>query len=849
MPGKVKKTLCLLTAVFQCFIFCLGAAPVTEVLAAEENSAEMLLALGIIDERQEQEKPVTRAEYARLTVGLLGLQGIVSDDTERSPFVDVEINNSYMGDISLLYKLGCISGDDRSRFYPERNITYQEAVVVLVHALGYRQAALEKGGYPVGYLIAANDLGILYKTDYASESEMTYGMTYELFTHCLEAVPKACLIDSLKKASTLLEAYHGIKKEKGVVTGNAYTVLGEPAQGMMSGRLQIDGVNYNVDGTKFSQHLGMRVEYYRGIREDNEDTVYYVSEYNNTLTEIKARDVIASGNEKIRYYDDNGRETTLLLSGGCDVVYNDKVITGYGTIDRLLPNTGIIKGIDRGDDGFVDVLFILKYDSFMVSSVDSFTKTIYDKYTSRAVVLDENQCDVALYREDGSEMPFSEIKDGMLLSMTETLPSQGKVLRKAYVSTEREEGQIAEVSEERGTVYTVNGTSYYLSENYKTAMEQNSSLRLEVGDAGVFYLDIEGNIAGAALQSNGKMLYAVITAAELKNGISDKLNLKLFVQNGKSIQTTMEEKYRIDGVYRSALTDDDVNRMKNSIGTAVRFRLKEDHSLAEIDTGEAGPVKGIQLIQQGNSVRYRNNMINGKVVLSKETVIFSCPEDLLDEENYGIISTAAFEPGISQKLPFRAYSYGDSEINLASAVVVSGLSAGKLQSTSPCYMIANVRVALDENGERTELIRCLRNNGYEDFYAAEVGFCSKNNLKVGDIIRAVRDNLGKVGTVEKVFDCEGGSGTVHSTKPMNTDIFDAQYLVLCAEVQKVENGFLKYKTAAGTEGVFALGSVKADGFRKDNLKFESLAPTSLEAGTQFVARMYLGIAQEIFVYR
>ena len=113
----------------------------------------------------------------------------------------------------------------------------------------------------------------------------------------------------------------------------------------------------------------------------------------------------------------------------------------------------------------------------------------------------------------------------------------------------------------------------------------------------------------------------------------------------------------------------------------------------------------------------------------------------------------------------------------------------------------------------------------------------------------MRDNLGKVGTVEKVFDCEGGSGTVHSTKPMNTDIFDAQYLVLCAEVQKVENGFLKYKTAAGPEGVFALGSVKVDGFRKDTQKFESLAPTSLEAGTQFVARMYLGIAQEIFVYR
>lgn len=850
MPRKLKKTLCLLTAVFQCCIFCLGAAPVIEALTTEENSAEMLFALGIIDERKELDNLVTRAEYARLIVGLLGLQEIVSDDTRTSPFVDVEINNSYAGDISLLYKLGCIFGDDKSRFYPEHNITYQEAVVVLVHALGYRQVAIEKGGYPVGYLIVANDLGILSKTDYASESEMTYGMTYALFARCLEAVPKDCLIDSLKNASTLLEAYHGIKKEKGVVTGNAFTTLGETHRGMVAGRLQVDGTDYHVDGTAFSQCLGMQVEYYRGIRDDNEDMVYFVSAYKNTSTEIKAREVIASNGGELRYYDSTGREATLLLSNSCDVVYNDKFITGYGTIDQILPDTGILKGIDRDNDSLVDVLFISKYDSFMVGSVDTSTKTLYDKYTSRAMVLEDAQCDTAMYQEDGSELLFSDIKPGMLLSITETRPSQGKVLRKIYVSTGKAEGQIVETSEKNGTAYTINGASYYLSESYETAMEQNSSLRLAVGDEGIFYLDIEGNIAGASFQSNENMLYAVLAGAELKTGISNQLNLKLFAQNGESVQTTLEEKYRIDGIYRSALTNDDVNSMKNLIGTVVRFRLKENGSLAEIDTCEAGPAKGIKLLKEGDSVRYRNNMINGQVALNKETVIFSCPEDLLNEADYGIISTAAFEPGISQTVQFRAYCYGDSEINLASAIVVSGISAGKIQATSPCYMITNVRTALDENGERAELIRCLRNNSYEDFYAAEVGFCSENSLKTGDVIRAVRDNQGKVRTVEKVFDCAGGNSTINdSTKPINTNIFDAQYVVLCAEVQKIENGFLKYKTAAGTEGIFALGSAKADCFRKDTRKFESLAPATLAAGTKFVVRTHLGIAQEIFVYQ
>lgn len=68
------------------------------------------------------------------------------------------------------------------------------------------------------------------------------------------------------------------------------------------------------------------------------------------------------------------------------------------------------------------------------------------------------------------------------------------MFRKTYVSTGEAEGQIVETSEESGTAYTINGASYYPPENYETAMEQNSSLQLAVGDEGIFYLDIESNI-------------------------------------------------------------------------------------------------------------------------------------------------------------------------------------------------------------------------------------------------------------------------------------------------------------------------------------------------------------------
>ena len=65
-----------------------------------------------------------------------------------------------------------MNGYGNSLFLPDKDITYNEAVKTIITVLGYEPLALQKGGYPQGYLNTANELGlILYP--YAQDHNIT----------------------------------------------------------------------------------------------------------------------------------------------------------------------------------------------------------------------------------------------------------------------------------------------------------------------------------------------------------------------------------------------------------------------------------------------------------------------------------------------------------------------------------------------------------------------------------------------------------------------------------------------------------------------------------------------------
>lgn len=97
---------------------------------------------------------------------------------EKLYFVDLDKNGNEIGRSELFYKdnfnelYGTDAKKRESLFAPDEYITYQDALKILVCALGYEDMAKQRGEYPTGYVSTAKDIGIISanfsNTDYIS---------------------------------------------------------------------------------------------------------------------------------------------------------------------------------------------------------------------------------------------------------------------------------------------------------------------------------------------------------------------------------------------------------------------------------------------------------------------------------------------------------------------------------------------------------------------------------------------------------------------------------------------------------------------------------------------------------
>lgn len=118
------------------------------------------------------EDSVTRAEMARIIVSLGGKKIVAKEDTV---FSDVRASHWASGYIKEAYNSGIIAGMDNGTYLPENNVTYEQAIKMLVCALGYGVKAEMKGGYPLGYIKTADEIGLLKELEFNGKSNARRG--------------------------------------------------------------------------------------------------------------------------------------------------------------------------------------------------------------------------------------------------------------------------------------------------------------------------------------------------------------------------------------------------------------------------------------------------------------------------------------------------------------------------------------------------------------------------------------------------------------------------------------------------------------------------------------------------
>ena len=329
----IKKLIALLVVVATVFTVSVFAQEevVKQITTEDFLLIEKLEAIGAIENNLDAAECVTRENMAEIIAYFIKLS-VANSDAKTSPFYDVSPKSESYGAIKALYDLGVISGDGNLNFYPQKYVTYDEAVVFIINAIGHKIFAEREGGYPTGYHRVAIKHNMLKNL---SVKKGTDNVTLTDVYRMLDAAMGAAMVETtyygggnvhytFSDTETFLSDVYGIRKYRGIVTGNENTRLTNGYTTLSDEQIEIDGVIYDTPGYTYSYFLGYCVDYYLKINSSSDAELVYVeeTEKRNEKIRIGAEDINISKttSDRIYYSDDIDKEYHIDILLGFDAI-------------------------------------------------------------------------------------------------------------------------------------------------------------------------------------------------------------------------------------------------------------------------------------------------------------------------------------------------------------------------------------------------------------------------------------------------------------------------------------------------------------------------------------------------
>ncbi len=142
------------------------------------DATKRLSSLGIMqgypDNTFRANENITKAQMAKIVVKALGLtEADVS--TKDIAFTDVDVSHWAYNYIRVANDLCVINGNGDGTFSPDDNITHEQAIKMIVSAIGYKPQAETQEGYPTGYLTVAERIKITDEINVRTGQPITRG--------------------------------------------------------------------------------------------------------------------------------------------------------------------------------------------------------------------------------------------------------------------------------------------------------------------------------------------------------------------------------------------------------------------------------------------------------------------------------------------------------------------------------------------------------------------------------------------------------------------------------------------------------------------------------------------------
>ncbi len=748
------------------------AQPVSAVAAMDAEARAALEDLGILELDGEQPfdetAVMTRAQFASLVANLMGFDESMVN-ASRDLYQDVTVEHLSYNDIYLVTKAGLMNGYDDSNFGPDDPVTYGQAVKILVVALGYDLYAQQRGGYPTGYLVTAQELDLTQGMDDITVTDaLTVGSAVQLVYNTLDVDIMQWVAYGaedryvVREGTTILSDRLDIYKISGIMDDNNETRLNADSS-LPSDRVSIGGMVCYVGDTNVSDYLGYNLDCYAKYDEglDTYTLLHVTPNEKNEILTISSDDLVANDDFThftIVYADKNGKVKKANLRSETDIVYNGKACLDY-TVQTLQPEEGSLTLIDNNGDSQYEVVLVSEYDNYIVSNVDQVTSTVYGKYGKNLILdLEDSSKRIVLIDEAGSSVKLNSIKAGNVLSVRQSMDG---TLVKVNIIDDIVTGIVNEVTENAGnTELMIEGIAYQVSKNYEHITASNVQ-EIRVGDIVSAHLDVQGKIADMEISSENSLAYGYVTNGRTQSVIdNDTVTFHVLTTSGEIISCQLAKKVIFNGnsidageVFKSAVFKDANGYF---IPQLVKYRLNAAGEIKTINTAVPAEEssENTELLRRytdKESLVLDSKIFGLKYALGSKSIGFMVPEPVngvTDEDECGVSSGTSMYNGFSPAT-ISIYDLDAAQV-IGAAVAIRPAEFGNY--TEKLVLVSKWTHTMDEDGEEVYKLYGYSNGAAVEYVMDNIDIYNigdtevvkkLTDLKEGDVIKLSKDFSGK----------------------------------------------------------------------------------------------------------
>ncbi len=737
---------------------------------ANEEYAEFLNRLGIYSFYNdsglffEDNSAVKRVDAAKSLVSLLGHDINNASGTVSHLFIDVPDYYEYAGVISLAVDLGLMRGTSDGIFAPEENIKLEHFIKSVVVALGYDFKAVARGGYPTGYILVANELGLLEGISAKYNEELTREMLIRILYNALDvdiclpnAVGGEYVEYKLAEDVTLLTEYHDIYKETDIVNSNNILSLKSYFKPSNERILIGEDVIYTENSDIFA-YAGYEVEYYYKLVEEEKHLVSFVLGDENVVYSFAKHEIVEINKNEVIGTDENGDEESIDISTNADIFMNGVLLTA-NVNENLKSFADDVTLIDNDDDGEADIVFIEDYTYDQVDFIDLTRQILYLKDGS---VNYGDKKFISVSNLTGAQVDIESLSEGTIVGVG-NLPKSDVLVIKVIGLPQGLNVESVSANE----ITDAEGNVYYLHGNMTEKMKKN----IKSGQDSA--IGISGNvIVWADKGSEAVKLGFLIKAASETKGLTTTSMVKILATDSVVSEYYLDDKIRIND---EAVEIEDVpeylKKTKANLNTGadsdtaqvVYYMTNENGKLTRLYT--AGKDSSSKLIMKYNYNElgeaflrdhgYGSAVYASGYALSNSVPIFQVPLENIDSYENKYFTVIKYDPALikdGSNCKFESYVADETHI-LPSAMVYYKTATAELNKKNDFFLIEKVSTVADAEGNPSVKLSGYSYNSKVSYFVDD-DVILPEGLSPGDIGIFSLDTIDNIIAFDRVYDYE-----------------------------------------------------------------------------------------------